>query len=103
MNKQSLKCEAKVTEVSIVDLTNEHGYRMKYEADTAEGKVVFRDVLARSNRIREGRTVTIHFEPRNHKNFRVGFFDSRLVFPLAFLFIGCIITAIGVIFMIQVL
>lgn len=101
IGKQSEKCEAVVAEVITADFANEHGYKMRYETVSSDSKVIFKDVFIRQKPIKVGRRVKISYEPGNPKNFRVGHTDRRLIFPVALLFIGSIVTLIGVCFLIQ--
>lgn len=45
-DKMNSMCYAKVTDVEIVDFTNDHGYKMTYEALINGKHIVFKDKIA---------------------------------------------------------
>lgn len=103
VDNMSSVCKAKVVNVEIWDFTNDHGYKMTYEANLNGKRVFFKDKIAGNVRIRKGKIVEIKYDPKNLKNFSLLHKDSRFTLPMAILFMGIVVIFIGITMLISVI
>lgn len=100
--KMNSICYAKVVEVEIWDFTNDHGYKMTYEANVDGKHIIFKEKIAGNVRKRIGKTVKIKYDSKNIDNFSVVHEDSRFIFPIVIIFMGAVIEFIGITMLISV-
>lgn len=102
-DKMNSICYAKITDVEIVDFTNDHGYKMTYEALVNGKHIVFKDKMAGNVRRRIGKTVKIKYDSKNPNNFSLACKDSRFTFPAVIIFMGGVIAFTGITMLVSVM